>query len=626
MPGLWRPRRPTIGSNKLVLKQIEPTDGPAGLYGPMDRTLRRAPTRVLGWATGLLLVVNCTGQITDEMDQEGAASPRQGAGAVRSVMREGEAKRGVGSGAPGNSSMSPAAGGATAVATPGAGTTGIPLNCTQPLPLRASLQPLSAWQYQGLITDALKPDLVLSNRFPRAVKGAAPYTTWIESTVTTETTVGGIADNADNIADAITDTLPLCSGATEVACTRTALAEFSEKLLRRPPTTQDLDRLMAAYGALRPDLAPREAMALGLAVLLQDARTLYVIDQVPGATMGPWRTLNDTEIAERMALVFRGGLPDDVLLVAAKSGQLASGVGRTTQAARLLNTPRGVQAAAHFIVEWLQTDGFVAEQFSPTIQTALQAELVRLVGAALQEENGFSALLTSSRGFVNAALETFYGLPVGTKNADGWRQVDLLAGRVGVLTHPILMAHTAHALTPSVVLRGKFVREALLCGQLTAPPPGATDMQPMLAANATVRQAAQARMNTPACSPCHRLMDPIGYGFLGIDGMGRPRADDANGEILDGGQISGTFDGVRTLGMRLGSSDEVARCFARHWFRYAFGRLEDPDASKPLGRSDMCAIERLSRSYITSGRRLDVLFSSLAGLDGFALGRNQVGP
>ena len=120
-------------------------------------------------------------------------------------------------------------------------------------------------------------------------------------------------------------------------------------------------------------------------------------------------------------------------------------------------------------------------------------------------------------------------------------------------------------------------------------------------------------------------MDPIGYGFLGIDGMGRPRTDDTNGEIFDGGQVSGTFDGVRTLGTRLGGSEEVARCFARHWFRYAFGRSEEADVTKPAGRSDRCALERVSKSFLSGGKRLDVLFSSLAGLDGFALGRNQMG-
>jgi hypothetical protein len=273
---------------------------------------------------------------------------------------------------------------------------------------------------------------------------------------------------------------------------------------------------------------------------------------------------------------------------------------------------------ARFLFEWMRGEGFVADQFKAPVQASLQAELVQLLQAALTEPGGLATLLTSPRGFVDATLEAFYGLPVGPKSADGWRAVDLGAsGRVGILTHPLLMARTAHGLVPSVVLRGKFVRLGLLCGELLPPPPGAAAEQPVLPRGATERDASDARMKMPTCGGCHRLMDPIGLGLLGIDGVGRPRADDAHGEILDGGDVTGAFSGASELGRRLAASDDVARCFARQWFRYSFGRQ---DRAGPPDERDQCAVDAMMAQFTSSGRRLATLFSSLAGLDGFGAG------
>jgi hypothetical protein len=87
-------------------------------------------------------------------------------------------------------------------------------------------------------------------------------------------------------------------------------------------------------------------------------------------------------------------------------------------------------------------------------------------------------------------------------------------------------------------------------------------------------------------------MDPIGFGFEQYDAVGRFRETDgdepvdATGELI-GTDVDGSFDGVGELAARLVASEDVRRCVATQWFRYAFGRGEQSE-------SDSCTIDRLS--------------------------------
>jgi hypothetical protein len=71
--------------------------------------------------------------------------------------------------------------------------------------------------------------------------------------------------------------------------------------------------------------------------------------------------------------------------------------------------------------------------------------------------------------------------------------------------------------------------------------------------------------------------------YRDVDG-GKPV--DAQGELV-GTDVAGTFDGVPELGQRLVASEDVRRCVATQWFRYAFGRGEQTDA-------DACTIDQLA--------------------------------
>jgi len=87
-------------------------------------------------------------------------------------------------------------------------------------------------------------------------------------------------------------------------------------------------------------------------------------------------------------------------------------------------------------------------------------------------------------------------------------------------------------------------------------------------------------------------MDPIGFGFENYDAVGRYRdvdggkPVDAKGELTET-DVDGAFEGVPALAQRLLMSDEVRRCAATQWFRYAFGRSEQTE-------TDACTIDQLA--------------------------------
>ncbi|MBL8951113.1 MAG: DUF1585 domain-containing protein, partial [Myxococcaceae bacterium] len=113
------------------------------------------------------------------------------------------------------------------------------------------------------------------------------------------------------------------------------------------------------------------------------------------------------------------------------------------------------------------------------------------------------------------------------------------------------------------------------------------------------------------CGACHKLMDPIGYAFLAYDGVGRPVAsEDGKGEIIAGGELTGTFSSVAQLGERLASSTQAQTCFARQWLRYAAGRKDTT--------SDGCAVQTLADGFTETGD-LNALFVGLPALDAFSL-------
>jgi hypothetical protein len=184
---------------------------------------------------------------------------------------------------------------------------------------------------------------------------------------------------------------------------------------------------------------------------------------------------------------------------------------------------------------------------------------------------------------------------------DAFREVPVdTQKRLGILGHAGILAVLGvpdDSLT-SLVFRGRFVRERLLCQDIPDPPADAADMSPPFTPQTTAREWSDARQKTAGCGACHAKMDPIGFGLENFDGAGlwrdtdRGKPVDARGELIDS-DVDGPYSGPIELGHKLAGSRQVHDCLVTQWFRYGTGRRE--------GGRDSCSLDRLKQAF-SSGK------------------------
>jgi len=175
----------------------------------------------------------------------------------------------------------------------------------------------------------------------------------------------------------------------------------------------------------------------------------------------------------------------------------------------------------------------------------------------------------------------------------------------------------------SPVHRGRFVREQLLCTTPQPPPANLEIRPPALDPRKTTRQRFSEHTTDAFCAICHKMLDPIGFGFEHYDGIGRWRDTesglpvDAHG-ALTGTDVDGDFDGVPALAQRLARSSDVSACYATQWFRFGYGRGETTD--------DACTLAQLSGALTAAKGDVRELIVALTQTEGFRFRRQEVTP
>ena len=224
-------------------------------------------------------------------------------------------------------------------------------------------------------------------------------------------------------------------------------------------------------------------------------------------------------------------------------------------------------------------------------------------------------LLTAPYTMMNADVAAFYGIS-GGPTGSAFVHVDLdPTQRAGLVTQPSILAVTAHADQTSPVLRGKFVRERLLCEPIAPPPPNVKAVPPVVDSTATTRQRYSEHESNPYCASCHHLMDPIGFGLEHYDPLGLWRSTDqgqpvdASGQITDSKDANGPFDGAVALAQRLSTSEEVRECVVSQWFTYAQAR--------PAASDDTCTMGSLQTAFAAAGYDIKELLVALTQTDAF---------
>ncbi len=467
------------------------------------------------------------------------------------------------------------------------GMTPAPLDCSKVDPGPSPLQLLSRAQYLNTLRDLLGDagdvtgvlDVV---PLPSAFGLQQPDVSQVE--------LEGFQKAAEKIAAKAP--VPACS-ADPRTCARDFLGTFGAKAYRAPITDQaDIERHLALYD-VGAKTSHEQGMKLLLRGILQSPRFLYRVELGNGDKLSDQAVrLSDYELAARLSYVFWKTLPDDTLRDAAAKGQLHTKPQLLAQLDRMLASERGKTALRGFLEEWVHLaslDGLVKED--PNWEAApLRDQARAFFDSVLAEQDGtLSALLTSSRA-----------------RSDGHG--------AGLLSVPALLALQAKPDESSPIYRGKFVREALLCMQLPAPPAN-IPKPPEVQAGVSTRERLRQHEVDASCSGCHRLLDPIGFGLEHFDALGNwrdkdgDRPVDATGELFNTEDIDGKFDGAAALAATLASSTQVQECMAKQWFRFALARFEQP--------VDTCAVDALTKAFGAAQGSLHALPHALVESDAF---------
>ncbi len=424
-------------------------------------------------------------------------------------------------------------------------------------------------------------------------------------------------------------------GTNAEPCARQIIAQQGRRIFRRALSAEDVDFVWTSV--MKPALTVEHdtfdaAVTLALRFFLTSPRFLYRFELHSSPDdKTAIEALDGPELATRLSFFLWSSVPDDALLDLAE--QLDPLTGRSkledpgvleAQVDRMLLDPKARVLSETFGAQWLGLDQLDVVAKSPTLfpgfDDALRADLKTETKLLFAEVFGarrpITELLTARYGFINERVATHYGL-TGVAGPD-FRKVALGAEtkRAGYLSQGSFLANASEIGRTSIVKRGEYVLDRLLCAQPAEPP---ANVPPLPESGngppKTLRQRVEEHRSQPACNGCHSRMDPIGFGLENFDAVGRWRDTDegftidASGRFPDGR----TFSGAVELADLIAADPKFEVCVTKHLTAWALGRSATA--------ADQCAIEQLADSV--RGQSSRDLVQAIVKSDAFLKSRGE---
>jgi hypothetical protein len=333
----------------------------------------------------------------------------------------------------------------------------------------------------------------------------------------------------------------------------------------------------------------------GLASMLVSPSFLFIADRAePDPDHKGSLRLDGYSRAARLSFFLWGSTPDDALLAAAEQGELYTSSGIKRQVKRMLASPKLVAGMRSFFndmlafedIDRLEKDSIIYPVFSTAVaQDAREQTLRTLTHLLLDEKADYRDIFTTRKTFMSGPLGRIYRVPVDRPDG-GWMPYEFPEGdaRAGLITQVSFAALYAHPGRSSPTLRGRAMRELLLC-QKIPDPPGNVDFSLFNDPNApsrTARQRLSVHATQKSCSGCHKLTDPIGLALERIDGAGQLRSTERDVPIDTSGSLDGVkFDDAVGLGRAMRDNPAAPSCVVNRLYSYAVARTPGR-AEKPL--------------------------------------------
>jgi hypothetical protein len=497
----------------------------------------------------------------------------------------------------------------------------------------AEVRRLTEAQYRQSIADIFGDDIKVAGRFEPGLRadgllavGTAKVTVSPSGFEQYDAMAHGIAAQIvdETHRDRLVGCKPAAAKAPDDGCAAQFLSHAGLRLFRRPLDDDELKGEVLVANAATQTLGDfYSGLAYGLAGLLASPEFLFRQEETESdpARAGGYR-LDAYAMASRLSFLVWDTAPDAELLAAAQKGDLHDRAKLAVQVDRLLASPRLEKGVRAFFSDMLGFDSFdelakdsvIYPKFSLKTANDAKEQTLRTVTDLLVTDRGdYRDLFTSRKIFLTRNLGMLYRIPIETRS--GWEAHIFPAGdpRAGLLSQISFLALHSHPGRSSATLRGKAIRELLLCEPVPMPPANVNFAIVQDTANPkfrTARERLTAHRTDAVCAGCHKIMDPVGLGLETFDGAGQYRAVENGAEIDPSGELDGVpFKDAAGLGRAMHDNPATTACLVSDTYRYAAGR--DAEA----GENDF--IGWLNNRFAADGYKLPALLRRIALSDAF---------
>ena len=417
--------------------------------------------------------------------------------------------------------------------------------------------------------------------------------------------------------------IPQSTTGPDEACARTFITQTGRLLYRRVLTDAEV--------ALKVKLAGEVAATIkgfyaGLGAILADMLIspdfLFrhrAIEQDP-AKPGQYR-LDGYAKASQLAAFLWNSAPDAMLLDAAETGELHSPEALRRHVDRMVSSPVLESGVRAFFADMLGFADFETLAKDPvffpayTIKAKGQTEeqtLRTIVDHLLTRNGDYRDLYTTPHTFLTRSLAALYNVPlvemVDNGQPDRWIVYSYQEGdpRAGILAQASFVALHSPSGRSSPTLRGKALRENILCQRVPPPPGDVTFNFVQDTSNPlykTARDRLTAHSTSPVCAGCHKITDPIGLALENFDSSGAWRLTENGAAIDTSAELNGVkFSGATGLAKVIRNDRALTACVARRTFAFGVG-------AQPLQSDEWTQIEK---KFADSGYNFPGLMRQIA--------------
>ena len=382
------------------------------------------------------------------------------------------------------------------------------------------------------------------------------------------------------------------------------LAAFAERAYRRPLDAADRERLDRIYRLRLGEGATERQAALDTVKLILCSPSFLYLREITDESQD---RLSLYDLASRLSYAVWAAPPDDALLAAAADGSLADPGRLRAEIGRLLDDDRSEAFVSGFLQSWLNLRDIgnlppprqeAEVYYAEALPRSMTREAELFFSHLLQADGRILDLIDADYSFVDKKLAKLYRLPdwQSMRLDDGFTRVQFPpeANRGGVLGMAAVLTVSANGVETSPVTRGVWVLENILGVTPPPPPDEVPEIEADVSGAKTIREKLAAHSADPACSVCHRQIDPLGYALESFDPIGRWRTTypkpkrqkkalpiDPTGTLLSGERYDGFGEFRKT----------IAAVHGERFTRHLIDRLLSYATGRHMERLDRYAID-----------------------------------